>query len=67
MEEEESHSRNTQVERKWGCETLRGSLREAAGDAGPRSSGNVEAGSLKTHSGYFDLCNVGSGVFVCLR
>lgn len=31
MEEEESHRRKTQVERKWSCEPLRGSQEEMLG------------------------------------
>lgn len=61
LEEEEAHSRKTQVERKGGCEPLRGSREEMVDQEA------AQRGGLKTRSGYFDLCNVGSGVFLCLR
>lgn len=60
-EEEKGHRRRRLVERKWACEGKEMKKWRA------KRQPNVEAGNLKTCSGSFDLCHVGSGAFVCRR
>lgn len=65
--EEEGHRRKRQVERKRGCEPCPARDGEELKRRWAKRQRDAEAGDLKTCAGCFDLCDVGSRVFVRRR